>query len=441
MKRINWLWTLGIVLLLIIISWITLYKINSTKPVGSASHPVFEVSHLEPKIMKYGFDLDFFLVDSGVIKRNQFVSEILSNAGISHQTIFELANKAEEVIHNGEKVASTKRIREGKNYALVFGESCEVPEYMVYEPNVYRYVVYGLKDSVTIEVHERPVEKVLEFAEGTINSSLWDAMLQTGVTDQLISKMEQALGGVVSFYHVHKGDTYKAIFEKEIIDGKPVGIGKLIGAYFNTLNTPYYAIYYESSKYHGFYDLEGRTMLRRFLKAPVQFTRISSRYNRRRFHPIRRRTIPHLGTDYAAPYGTPIYAVADGTIILASYTKGNGNFVKIRHDKVYQTQYLHMSRFAKGIRAGVRVRQGETIGYVGSTGLATGPHVCFRFWKNGRQINHLNLNFPPPDPMDSVELPAFYAVRDKVVDQLNEGSVELLSARANISSQQVSDEP
>lgn len=157
-----------------------------------------------------------------------------------------------------------------------------------------------------------------------------------------------------------------------------------------------------------------------FLKAPVKASRISSYYNLNRFHPILKRRRPHLGTDYAAPHGTPIQAVGDGVVSIASYTNGNGNYVKIKHDDTYQTQYLHMSGFADGIRAGSHVKQGQTIGYVGSTGLATGPHVCFRFWKNGRQVNHLRLNFPPPEPLPESELAKFNEQRDVYLKQLDE---------------------
>jgi murein DD-endopeptidase MepM/ murein hydrolase activator NlpD len=155
-------------------------------------------------------------------------------------------------------------------------------------------------------------------------------------------------------------------------------------------------------------------MKKAFLQAPVRYTRISSKYNRSRFHPVLKRVRPHLGTDYAAPYGTPIYAVANGVVTHRGYTKGNGNYVKIKHDKTYTTQYLHMQRFARDVLKGSQVKQGDVIGYVGSTGLATGPHVCFRFWKNGKQVNHLKENLPEPDPMPESDLPKFYQVRDSL---------------------------
>ena len=209
------------------------------------------------------------------------------------------------------------------------------------------------------------------------------------------------------------------IYEDKSIDGKSVGVGKVHAAYYKNLDNEYYAYYFENSKHNGYFDEKGRTMKKAFLKSPVKYSRISSKFNRRRFHPILRRVRAHLGTDYAAPYGTPIYAVADGVITKASRTRGNGNYVKIRHDETYQTQYLHMQKFAKGTRPGAHVKQGQVIGYVGSTGLATGPHVCFRFWKNGRQVNHLRLNLPPPDPMPEEDLPAFFELRDSMKIELD----------------------
>ncbi len=177
-------------------------------------------------------------------------------------------------------------------------------------------------------------------------------------------------------------------------------------------------IYFDNGQHKGYYDQEGRPMKSAFLKAPLKYSRISSYYNLNRLHPILKYRRPHYGTDYAAPHGTPIMAVGDGTVSQASYTSGNGNFVKIRHAGAYETQYLHMRGFAKGIRSGARVQQGQIIGYVGSTGLATGPHVCFRFWKNGQQVNHLRLNLPNPEPLPKAAMPEFIKVRDTLLEQM-----------------------
>lgn len=360
---------------------------------------------------KFGFRLDSFNLKEYKIQRDQFLSNILGDAGISSQLIHRIAEKSKDVF-------DVRKLRYSKPYTLVYADTCKTPAYFVYQPDVKSYVTFELKDSLDIYITEKPVYTEVEFFEGTLDSahtSLWSAMEPTGVRDALIAKMEEALGWTVDFYYVHPSDEFKAIYEKEFVEGTPIGVGKLVGAYFKTLGVEYYAVLYENEKYAGYYDLEGRPMIRKFLKSPVQYSRISSRYNPSRFHPVLKRRRAHRGTDYAALHGTPIRAVADGTVTKASYTKGNGNYVKLRHDKVYQTQYLHMSKFGPGIQPGVRVRQGQTIGYVGSTGLATGPHVCFRFWKNGKQIDHLRLNLPPPKPMDESELPAFRIKRDSIM--------------------------
>ena len=198
------------------------------------------------------------------------------------------------------------------------------------------------------------------------------------------------------------------IFDEIYIDGEPKGVGQLHAAMYQTGVDTFLGVYFENDKYEGFYDEKGRPTKRAFLNAPIRAKyRISSVYNLRRFHPIDKRVKPHLGTDYAAAQGTPIRAVADGKVVIAGYTSGNGKYVKIRHDRTYQTQYLHMSGFAQGVKSGRHVKQGQTIGYVGMTGKATGPHVCFRFWKNGRQIDHRRENFPPLDPMPKEEMPTY----------------------------------
>lgn len=365
------------------------------------------------KQIKYGFDLDEVHIEEFTIFPDQFLSEILSNHDVSIEKVFELERKAKDVF-------DVRNIKAGKKYSIIKVDSCGPASCFIYEPDPYRYVKYTLNDSVQVQIVDRPVTTCIETASGEVESSLWNSMVDQNLSPNIIGKMEDALAWSLDFYHTQKGDKYKLVFERKMVEGKPVGIGRLLGAYYKNYDNEYFAIYYESENYAGFYDLEGRPTKKGFLKSPVKFSRISSTYSLNRLHPVLKKRRPHFGTDYAAPYGTPIRAVANGVITHASYTKGNGKYVKIKHDKTYQTQYLHMQKFAKGIHAGVHVKQGQTIGYVGSTGLATGPHVCFRFWKNGKQVNHLRENFPPPEPMPAKELPAFFEVRDDVVEQLDQ---------------------
>jgi murein DD-endopeptidase MepM/ murein hydrolase activator NlpD len=244
-------------------------------------------------------------------------------------------------------------------------------------------------------------------------------MIENGMSISLIDKMEDALAWSVDFYHAQKGDEYKLIYERKYINNKAVTVGQLLGAYYLN-DKAHYAIYWDTEHYAGYYDQFGNPTKKAFLKAPVKFSRISSRFSYNRFHPVLKRSRPHFGTDYAAAYGTPIHAVANGTVIARAYTKNNGYYVKIRHDNQYMTQYLHMQKFAKGIRKGSHVQQGQTIGYVGSTGLATGPHVCFRFTKNGRPIDHLRENFPPPEPLPQEQLEDYFVLRDSMVPIIDE---------------------
>jgi murein DD-endopeptidase MepM/ murein hydrolase activator NlpD len=233
--------------------------------------------------------------------------------------------------------------------------------------------------------------------------------------------MIDVLAHYVDFYHQKQGDKFKIVYEKHLVEGKEVGTGKILAALYEREGKQFYAFNYEtqgeSCKY---FDIEGRPAKKAFLKSPVKFSRISSRYSLNRLHPILGYSRPHFGTDYAAAHGTPILAIADGTILEATRRGGNGNFVKMRHDGTYESQYLHMSHFAKGIKPGVRVTQGQTIGFVGSTGLATGPHCCFRFWKNGKQVDHTRLDLPTALPMKGAALEAFNVERDRFLQMLNQ---------------------
>lgn len=363
--------------------------------------------------MKYGFAIDTFQVIEGEVQNGQFLADLLMSQQVDYPSV-------EQIVTNAKGVFKVNTLRVGRPYAFLTKDSTQRADYFIYEPNIYEYVVIHLKDDLQVERVERPITTEVRAAAGEIKSSLWQAMTDAGMSFELADKMESALQWAVDFHHLQKNDQFKLVYDQNFVEGEFAGIGKVHAAYYKNASKEFHAIYYESEdgEIKGYYDLEGRPMKGAFLKAPVKYSRISSYYNLNRFHPILKRRRPHYGTDYAAPYGTPIVAVGNGVVTKASYTSGNGNYVKIRHDKTYETQYLHMQKFAKGIRPGAYVEQGQVIGYVGSTGLATGPHVCFRFWKNGRQINHLKLSFPDPDPLPEEEMSRFAEVRDGYLAQL-----------------------
>ncbi|MCB0548956.1 MAG: peptidoglycan DD-metalloendopeptidase family protein [Phaeodactylibacter sp.] len=383
--------------------------VASEKPIELGSFPVTVPT------LKYGFAIDTFQLLERTIRPGQYLGDILLAQQVDYPSI-------EQIVANSKDVFDVKHLRVGKPYTILTKDSTQRAEYLIYEPNVYEYVVFELKGENKVSRHEREVTTEIKSATGTLETSLWNAIVGQGLSYDLADKMEDALQWSIDFHHLQKNDEFRLVYEQKFIEGEEVGIGQVHAAYYKTGNNEYHAIYFDNGKTDGYYDLEGRPMKRGFLKSPVKYSRISSYYNLNRFHPILKRARPHYGTDYAAPYGTPIYAVGDGVVLKASYTKGNGNFVKIKHDDTYQTQYLHMQKFAQGIKSGAHVKQGQVIGYVGSTGLATGPHVCFRFWKKGKQVNHLNLKFPPAKPLPEEDMPSFTALRDQYLAMLEKAS-------------------
>jgi murein DD-endopeptidase MepM/ murein hydrolase activator NlpD len=378
------------------------------------AHAPAELGAFQVKIptMRYGFAIDTFLVTDNTIRSGQSLSDILATHHIDYPIVDKLASNARGVF-------DIKQLKAGNSYTVLSKDSDQSADYFIYEPNVFEYIVFHLKDDLKVERVKREVTTTTQTAAGILESSLWKTMTDNGFSAELTDKMEDALQWSLDFHHLQKGDEFKLVYDEHNVEGKPVGVSKVKAAYYKTGEKVYHAIYYENGEYKGYYDLKGQPMKTSFLRAPLKYSRISSHFNLSRLHPILKYRRPHYGTDYAAPYGTPILAVGDGTISQAAFTSGNGNFVRIRHDGAYETQYLHMQRFAKGIRPGVRVQQGQVIGYVGSTGLATGPHVCFRFWKNGQQVNHLRLNFPPAKPLPAGEMPAFEVLRDGYLAKLN----------------------
>jgi murein DD-endopeptidase MepM/ murein hydrolase activator NlpD len=224
-------------------------------------------------------------------------------------------------------------------------------------------------------------------------------MLALGGNADIVNQLVDVFAWQVDFFVIQKGDNFKIIFDEQYVDNELVGVGKIKAGYFEHIGESSYGFRFDQEMGSDFFDAEGNSLRKEFLKAPLSFTRISSRYTGRRYHPVQKRYKAHRGTDYAAPRGTPIYAAADGKVIAAKYNRFNGNFVKIQHNGNIATQYLHMTKIASGIRSGKKVKRGQTIGFVGSTVLASGPHLCYRFWKNGVQVDALKVDLPPSEPI------------------------------------------
>lgn len=361
----------------------------------------------------YGMVVDNMHVVENKIKPNESLSQILSFYNVSFEVIHDIAVKSKSIFDLGNITAH-------KKYALLCTkDSAKKARYFIYEPNEYEYVVCDLNDSIKVSRHLRQIDTVTNTLAGEIESSLFESMVNSGARPEFVYNLAEVFKWQIDFYRVQKGDKFKVIFEELLVDGKSIGMGKIIGAYFNHESEDFYGIAFDQGNGTEYFDENGKNLQKAFLKAPLKFSRISSRYTLRRFHPVTKRYKAHLGTDYAAPRGTPIHSVGDGVVIEARYTRANGNYVKIRHDRTYTTQYLHMSKRASGMKPGRKVKQGETIGYVGSTGLATGPHLCFRFWKNGRQVDALKVKIPPTAPVKEDYKEEFDQVKVSIVEKLN----------------------
>lgn len=375
---------------------------------------------VEEPLVLFGLNENDINIKTDTIRDGNVLGEIMSKEGVSYDQTMQL-------IENGQKVYDIKKLRLGKPYHFIWTRDSS-KHYFVYEPNELEYYICNLGDSLTIEHQFHPLDTISMTARGEIRSSLWDAIMQNNLAEkfapQIVVKMEGAFGWTVDLLHLQIGDKYRMVYDLIYRDGELVAVGDLHAAQFRAEGKDYYAFHFgDDDKGGGFYNEKAEALKGFFLKAPIRASdvfRVSSRYNLRRRHPVLNRVKAHLGTDFAAPTGTPIVSTADGRIIQRGYTRGNGNYVKIKHDNTYTTQYLHMSRFNKSLKIGSRVKQGETIGYVGSTGLATGPHVCYRFWKNGKQVDPFKQNLPTPEPLPESKLGDFYKVRDYYMKEIND---------------------
>lgn len=367
--------------------------------------------------IEYLFDIpvsNFELVEDK-IRRGENLGAILNKFQVSFAKIDAVAKASKEVF-------DVRRLRQDKPYkVLCTKDSVLRARYFVYQENPIDYVVFDLGDSVQVYKKKKPVEVRIETATGTIESSLYESLSAANVSPAIAVEMNAIYAWTIDFFRIQPNDKFKLIYEAKYVDDEFVGIGIIKAASFEHKGKEFQAFYYEENELFGdYFDAEGNSLRRAFLKAPVNYSRISSRFSGRRFHPVLKRYKSHLGTDYAAPTGTPIYATANGTITDARYKRNNGNYVKIKHNSTYSTQYLHMSKIKSGIKPGVHVKQGDVIGYVGSTGLATGPHVCYRFWKNGKQVDPYKQDLPAAEPIKEERMPEFLATTSEIRMELNQ---------------------
>ncbi|MFI2741430.1 M23 family metallopeptidase [Zhouia sp. PK063] len=354
------------------------------------------VKTVKPAPLKeFGFNLNNYVVKRDTVRQGDSFGEIMSRNNLDYAKVFEISEKARDTF-------DIRKLQIGKPYTILCKkDATKSPVSFIYQPNSIDYVVIDFADSVKAYTNKKKVTIKEREASGEIEHSLSQAVADGGLDYNIVYKLSAIYAWNIDFFHLQKGDRFKVIYEEKYIDDTIyAGIGRIKAAYFEHKDQPFYAFRYKTDTVHNtydFYDDQAKTLRRAFLKAPVKYTRISSRYQPRRYHPVLKRWKAHKGTDFAAPTGTPIVATASGTVIKSSYTAGNGNYVKIKHNSKYTTQYLHMSkRIAK---VGQYVKQGQVIGLVGMTGLATGPHVCYRFWVNGVQVDPFKQDLPSADPI------------------------------------------
>lgn len=400
--------------------YIAVFAIGLSFTSGCSSSPkVVEVTEVDTVVVvekeptiKFGFVIDTFDVYYDTIQPNWTMSHMLLPYGLSQAEVNEAAILATD------SIVGLNYVRPDQAFMVLAAQNdtSKRAQYIVYESSIFDYVVFDFTDGIKIKKVDRDITVERKTLSGEIvqNSNLTiainDQVESYRITAALAEGIEDIYAWSIDFFKLQAGDQFKIIYNEKSIEGEPIGIGDIEAMWFNHESTPYYAFLYETDTVahtRGYYDEKAKEMKRPFLMSPVKFSRISSGYNLKRYHPVQKRVKPHLGTDYAAPTGTPIMATADGRIIAAQYSRYNGNYVKIYHNDTYTTQYLHMSKIGEGIKKGKRVKQGAIIGYVGSTGLATGPHVCYRFWKNGKQVNHRAMKFPSSLPMKKELIPEY----------------------------------
>ena len=363
-------------------------------------------------IERFGLIWETFEVDSGVVASGQSLSHILSPAGMSAGEITLLAQATQSDY-------DVRNMRSGKSWWIAYDrDSSASAAHFIYQRNAREYARFSLQEPYGVALESLPADTLIQRTKGTIENSLYVDLDRLGAPTTLALAMANVYAWTVDFSRLQKDDEFDVMYERTYVNGEPIGMPRVIACHFQHRGRALPAFRYDQGDGFDYFDEAGQSLRKAFLKAPVEFSRISSRYNLKRFPPILHKTKAHYGTDYAAPKGTPIISVGDGVVSKSSYTKGNGKYVKIRHNNTYETQYLHMSR--RAVSAGEHVKQGQVIGYVGSTGLATGPHVCFRFWKNGKQVDHLREEFPPSTPIMANQMDAFQATVEKLSTAISE---------------------
>lgn len=400
--------------ILIVVGGIALVAVNrSQKTKGNGMEVVADSVQMRDVVYKYGLPIEEFVVKHDTIKPGETLAKVLMDYGLTAKKVYDLTQCPDTVF-------DVRKVRAGQPCALLADkDTVGMPRYFVYEESAKRYIVFDLMTDSVMR-GEYPSVWIEREVGGEVESSLWNAMVDNGASPQLAVMLSHIFGWTVDFFGVQRGDAFRLIYEQEFVEQKPLQNFRVRAASFCASDSLFYAIPFVQDDEELYYNANGNSLEGAFLKAPLDYYRISSRFTNSRYHPVLRRYRAHHGVDYAAPTGTPVYAIGSGKVIAKGFqANGGGNYVKIRHNSTYTTTYMHLSRFAKGLQVGDMVAQKEVIGYVGSTGLSTGPHLDFRVYENGKPINPLTIKSQPKKPISEENRMAFNILRDSLVNRLS----------------------
>lgn len=365
-----------------------------------------------PPMKMFGIPVDSYYTETGIVKRNQILAQILRDYTLPEGAMARLVTLTREEF-------DMRKIKAGNPYTLFLTrDSANMLQYLVYEHSPIDYSVFDFTDSLRVYDFKKKIVPVERRVSGKIETSLWNTLSQQNINPMLTLELSDIYAWTVDFFGIQPGDSFSVVYDELFVDTANIGIGRIHAAYFLQNGREYYAIPFIQDSIESYFDADGSSLRRAFLKAPLHFRRISSRYSNSRMHPILRIRRPHHGVDYSAPIGTPVYSIGDGKVLETAYRGQNGRMVKIRHNSVYTTAYLHLSAYGKGIHPGASVRQGDVIGYVGSSGLSSGPHLDFRVYKNGSPIDPLKMESPPVAPVKTENRSAFDSVKVATLKKL-----------------------
>ena len=409
--RLRWAVAIAIASVLCIGLWLAL----SGKSRKAQHEEVTEEIIVKDTLYRFGLPIEYFTIKHDTVAPRQTLADLLMEHGLTASKVYALTS------HCPDTVFDVRKVRAGQPCALLTDmDSTATPRYFIYEISAKEYAVFDLTtNEVTRGAH--PSEWRERVCGGMVESSLWNAMVTSDASPQLAVMLSHIFGWTIDFFGIQKGDEFRLIYQQEYVEDRPINNFHICAASFCASDSLYYAIPFVQEGEELFYNEKGNSLEGAFLKAPLDYYRISSRFTNSRYHPVLKRYRAHHGVDYAAPIGTPVYAIGSGKVIDKGFqANGGGNYVKIRHNSTYTTTYMHLSRFAKGLKVGDMVAQKEVIGYVGSTGLSTGPHLDFRVYENGKPINPLSIKSQPKKPISEANREAFHVVCDSLVQRLKD---------------------